>query len=51
MAIKQAPVIYDSLRQSPEQPPSADAFAELAEAMKTAAGIPSAEQARERTNQ
>ncbi|MEQ8305097.1 MAG: flagellar protein export ATPase FliI [Hoeflea sp.] len=50
MAIKQAPVIYDSLRQSPEQPPSADAFAELAEAMKTAAGIPSAEQARERTN-
>jgi flagellar biosynthesis/type III secretory pathway ATPase len=40
MAIKQAPVIYESLRQTPEQPPSADAFAELAEAMKAAAGIP-----------
>jgi flagellum-specific ATP synthase len=49
MAIKQAPVIYDSLRQTPEQPPSADAFAELADAMKAAAGIPAAEPAKERT--
>lgn len=39
MAIKQAPVIYEILRQSPEQPASADAFAELAEAMKAAAGV------------
>ncbi|WP_394690783.1 flagellar protein export ATPase FliI [Hoeflea sp.] len=49
MAIKQAPVIYESLRQTPDQPPSADAFAELAEAMKAAAGIPTAESANERT--
>lgn len=39
MAIKQAPVIYDVLRQRPDDPPSADAFTELAEAMKAAAGI------------
>lgn len=39
MAIKQAPVIYEVLRQRPDDPPSPDAFAELAEAMKAAAGI------------
>jgi flagellum-specific ATP synthase len=39
MAIKQTPVIYEILRQTPDSPPSADAFAELAEAMKAAAGI------------
>ena len=49
MAIKQAPVIYETLRQTPEQPPSADAFAELAEAMKAAAGIPTTATANERT--
>ena len=49
MAIKQAPVIYDILRQTPEQPASKDAFAELAEAMKAAAGIPPAAAAKERT--
>jgi len=49
MAIKQAPVIYETLRQTPEQKPSIDAFAELAEAMKAAAGIASAPPAKERT--
>ena len=39
MAIKQAPVIYEVLRQGPDDPPTTDAFAELAEAMKAAAGI------------
>lgn len=46
MAVKQAPVIYNILRQSPEDPPSLDAFAELAEAMKAAAGVPGADQNR-----
>lgn len=46
MAVKQAPVIYEILRQSPEDPPSKDAFAELAEAMKAAAGIQSTDQNR-----
>lgn len=41
MAIKQSPVIYDVLRQSPDSPASEDAFAELATAMKLAAGITS----------
>lgn len=49
MAIKQAPVIYDVLRQSPEQPSSRDAFAELADAMKAAAGIPAGPAVKERT--
>lgn len=49
MAIKQAPVIYEILRQTPEQPPSNDAFAELAEAMKAAAGIAAAPPGKERT--
>jgi len=49
MAIKQAPVIYETLRQTPEQPPSIDAFAELADAMKAAAGIPATPSAKERT--
>ena len=51
MAIKQAPVIYETLRQTPEHPPSIDAFAELADAMKAAAGIPTASAAKERTKQ
>ncbi len=42
MAIKQAPVIYDILRQAPDAPVSTDAFAELANAMKAAAGIATA---------
>ena len=46
MAVKQTPVIYNILRQSPEDAPSQDAFAELAEAMKAAAGVPSADQNR-----
>lgn len=41
MAVKQAPVVYDVLRQTPGQPPAKEAFAELANAMKAAAGIPS----------
>jgi len=51
MAIKQTPVIYETLRQTPEQPPSADAFAELADAMKAAAGLPVSSPAKERTKQ
>ena len=42
MAVKQTPVIYDILRQGPDDPPSPDAFGELAEAMKQAAGIAAA---------
>ncbi|MCY0093508.1 flagellar protein export ATPase FliI [Hoeflea ulvae] len=49
MAIKQAPVIYETLRQTPEQPASLDAFAELADAMKAAAGIPATPPGKERT--
>lgn len=44
MAVKQAPVIYEILRQSPGSPPSTDAFAELAEAMKAAVGLAAAQQ-------
>ena len=51
MAIKQTPVIYETLRQTPEQPPSTDAFAELADAMKAAAGLPASSPAKERTRQ
>lgn len=39
MAVKQAPVVYEVLRQRPGQPPVRDSFAELATAMKTAAGM------------
>lgn len=39
LAVKQAPVIYEILRQKLDDPPSTDAFAELADAMKAAAGI------------
>jgi flagellum-specific ATP synthase len=46
MAVKQAPVIYEVLRQRPDDPPSPDAFAELAEAMKAAAGIASGQKDR-----
>lgn len=37
MAVTQVPVIYENLRQTPSDPPSADSFGELAEAMKAAA--------------
>lgn len=39
MAVKQVPVIYEILRQLPDEPPAADAFDDLAAAMKKAAGI------------
>ncbi|HET7412694.1 MAG TPA: flagellar protein export ATPase FliI [Pararhizobium sp.] len=39
MAIRQVPVIYEVLKQTPTEKPSPDAFDELATAMKTAAGI------------
>ena len=38
MAIKQVPVIYDVLKQTPGERPAADAFADLANALKAAAG-------------
>lgn len=40
MAVKQVPVIYDVLRQMPDEKPSADAFDDLAKRMKAAAGLP-----------
>lgn len=40
MAIKQVPVIYEILKQKPGERPAADAFDDLASAMKAAAGIP-----------
>lgn len=46
MAVMQTPVIYEILRQTPNSAPSADAFAELAEAMKAAAGVQQAGQRR-----
>jgi flagellum-specific ATP synthase len=39
MAVKQVPIIYDVLKQSPGDRDSADAFSDLAAALKTAAGI------------
>lgn len=39
MAIKQVPVIYDVLRQTPAEEPAFDAFTDLATALKTAAGM------------
>ncbi len=39
MAVKQVPVIYDVLKQSPGDQPSPDSFADLAGALKAAAGI------------
>ncbi|MBB3964617.1 MULTISPECIES: flagellar protein export ATPase FliI [Rhizobium] len=39
MAVKQVPIIYDVLKQSPGDPPSPDSFADLAGALKAAAGI------------
>ncbi|NLS02381.1 flagellar protein export ATPase FliI [Rhizobium sp. P32RR-XVIII] len=40
MAVKQVPIIYDVLKQSPGETASADAFSDLAAALKSAAGIP-----------
>jgi flagellum-specific ATP synthase len=39
MAVKQVPIIYDVLKQSPGDRESLDAFADLAGALKAAAGI------------
>ncbi len=39
MAVKQIPIIYDVLKQSPGDADSLDAFADLAGALKAAAGI------------
>lgn len=39
MAIKQVPIIYDVLKQSPGDGPSPDAFTDLATALKTGSGI------------
>jgi flagellum-specific ATP synthase len=39
MAVKQVPIIYDVLKQSPGDADSQDAFADLAGALKAAAGI------------
>ena len=39
MAIKQVPIIYDVLKQSPGERDSLDAFADLAGALKAAAGM------------
>ncbi len=41
MAVKQVPIIYDVLKQSPGDRESLDAFADLAGALKAAAGVPS----------
>ena len=38
MAIKQVPVIYEVLKQTPGEPSSTDAYAELATALRNAAG-------------
>ncbi|WP_371833399.1 flagellar protein export ATPase FliI [Ferirhizobium litorale] len=40
MAIKQVPIIYEVLKQTPDGKPCADAFADLASALKAAAGLP-----------
>lgn len=45
MAIKQVPIIYEVLKQTPGQPPSPDAFGDLATALRNAAG-PGQNQAR-----
>ncbi|MNL89950.1 flagellum-specific ATP synthase [compost metagenome] len=37
MAIKQVPVIYDVLTQTASEPPTPDAFSDLAGALKAAA--------------
>ena len=39
MAVRQVPVIYETLKQAPGDGPAADAFDDLAQAMKAAAGI------------
>ncbi|XAZ24092.1 flagellar protein export ATPase FliI [Sinorhizobium sp. B11] len=40
MAVRQVPIIYDVLKQSPGDRESLDAFADLAGALKAAAGVP-----------
>jgi len=40
MAVKQVPIIYDVLKQSPGESASADAFADLAAALKAGAAPP-----------
>ncbi len=38
MAIKQVPIIYEVLKQTPGERPAADSFSDLAVALKNAAG-------------
>jgi flagellum-specific ATP synthase len=38
MAIRQVPVIYEVLKQLPSDPPAADAYADLAGALRAAVG-------------
>ena len=38
MAIKQVPIIYEVLKQTPSERPAADSFSDLAMALKNAAG-------------
>ncbi|MCO6187130.1 flagellar protein export ATPase FliI [Rhizobium sp. L1K21] len=45
MAIKQVPIIYEVLKQTPGQPPSPDAFGDLAAALRNGA-VPGANQPR-----
>jgi flagellum-specific ATP synthase len=45
MAIKQVPVIYDVLKQTPGDDPAEDAYADLANALRAAAGQPVAQSA------
>jgi flagellum-specific ATP synthase len=45
MAIKQVPIIYEVLKQTPGDKPAADAYADLANALRAAAGQPAAQSA------
>ncbi|OHV83523.1 flagellar protein export ATPase FliI [Rhizobium sp. LCM 4573] len=48
MAIKQVPVIYEVLKQTPGEKPAPDAYADLASALRAGAGQPPAPPARQR---
>jgi flagellum-specific ATP synthase len=45
MAIRQVPVVYEVLKQTPGEKPAADAYADLANALRSAAGQPPAQTA------
>ena len=49
MAVRQVPTIYEMLKQSPGDPPSPDAFADLAAALRNAS-MPQAQPANNRRN-